>query len=113
MANKNFEFADDPADLIGVTCATDITDTTLAYRLSDTDNEVAVKVGDGEQITGWPDKKAKAGEPFNLRPGKRGVIATAAEAFAANGFRIVGAANGKVRKAILRAPYWEGRERNI
>jgi len=101
--NKAFEKGStDEIGVIGVTCATDITDTRVAMRFADDSNEVAVVCGDNERCVGFPDRKAKAGEAFNLRRvGTFFGIADGSDFATVNNKPWTTAANGKIRLAVF------------
>ncbi len=98
-------------------CATDITDTTLAYTVSTTDDETAILCGDNQVIRGFPDRKAKAGEPFLLMwSGDWEVLvgtANGAIDFTAGGFPLTSAASGKLRKAVIGTDLVQGYNHSI
>jgi len=98
---RNYSYqktSSDEVAAIRVTCATDVTDTRHAYRLSDDSNEVAVRCGDDELCVGFPDSEAKAGEPFNLlRVGDFKAIASGSGFATANNVPWTTAASGGVR----------------
>ncbi len=98
-------------------CASDITDTTLAYTLSTTDGETVILCGDNQPILGFPDRRAKAGEPFLLRwKGDWEVLkgtANGAIDFTAGGFPLTSAASGKLRKAVIGSDLVQGYNRSI
>lgn len=88
---------------LSVKCASAITDTRLAYKLSATDHETVELCGDNDAICGFPDRKAAIGEAFVARwhewsdlvglSDGGGVIAPNDE--------ITTGANGKLRKAVI------------
>lgn len=87
--------------VLGVKCASAITDTRLAYRLSTTDHETVVLCGDNEAIAGWPDRKAAIGEAFNVRMAGHIVALSSGAGVIAINDPITSAANGYLRKAVI------------
>lgn len=87
---------------LGVKCASDVTNTRLAYKFSATDHETVQVCGDNETIAGWPDRRAKAGETFNLKMAGH-IIAEAGVAMdlTAGGYPLTSAANGQMRKCVI------------
>jgi hypothetical protein len=99
---------------LGVKCATDVTNTRLAYKFSATDHETVEVCGDNETIAGWPDRRAKAGETFNLKMAGH-IIGEAAVAMdlAAGGFPLTSAAAGQLRKAVAGVDKTQGYNESI
>lgn len=91
---------------LGVICASAITNTKLAYRLSATDHETVVLCGDNELIGGFPDRKAAIGEAFTLRMVGH-LVGVASEEIAINE-PITSAANGKLRVAVFGTDHIQG-----
>jgi len=87
--------------VLGVKCASAITDTRLAYKLSTTDHETVVLCGDNEAIAGLPDRKAAALEAFNIRMAGHLVGVSDGSGVIAINDPITSAANGKLRKAVI------------
>ncbi len=52
---------------LSVKCASAITDTRLAYKLSSTDHETVELCTDNAEVVGLPDRKAAIGETFVAR----------------------------------------------
>lgn len=91
---------------LSVICASAITNTRLAYRLSATDHETVVLCGDNELIGGFPDRKAAIGEAFTLRMVGH-LIGVAAEEIEI-GDPLTSAANGKLRVAVFGTDHIQG-----
>lgn len=87
--------------MLSVKCATAITDTRLAYKLSATDHETAELCGDNEAIAGFPDRKAAIGETFNLRMAGHIIGLTSGAGVLAINDPITSGASGTLRKAVI------------
>lgn len=102
MANtSNFEKRS--GDL-SVKCASAITDTRLAYKISSTDNETVELCTDNAAIAGLPDRKAAIGETFLARwsdDWKILVGLSDGNGVLANGDPITSGATGYLRKAVI------------
>jgi len=91
---------------LGVKCASAITNTRLAYKLSTTDHETIVLCGDNEAIGGFPDRQLTAAEAaldevVNLRmAGHFEAISDGSGVIAIND-PITSGASGKLRKAVI------------
>lgn len=114
---RNFTYEKSSSDdlaTIDVTCATDVTDTRLAYRLSDTSNEIAVVCGDDELCEGFPNKEAKAGESFKLRRKGHFIVVASGSGFAsANNIPWTTAAAGAIRAAVPGTDKVQGYSKSI
>lgn len=91
---------------LSVKCASAITDTKLAYKLSTTDHETCELCGDNEAIAGFPDRRltaaeAAAGVVVNLRmAGHLQGQSSGAGVLAIND-PITSAAAGQLHKAVI------------
>ena len=102
-SNKTKEHGPEPKETHSVQCASLVTDTRLAYRLSDNDNELAVLCGDNDRIVGFPDRITTATDQwFNLRKIQVGSVkAVAEEAIATNNQPVTAGSTGKIRAAVI------------
>ena len=88
---------------LSVKCASAITDTRLAYRLSTTDHETVELCGDNLAVAGLPDRKAAIGESFVARWGDWSALVGLSDG---NGLLaindpITSGATGYFRKAVI------------
>jgi len=88
---------------LSVKCASAITDTRLAYRLSTTDHETVELCGDNLAIAGFPDRLAAIGESFLVRNHDWEVIVGLSDGVGVIAINdpITSGATGYLRKAVI------------